>query len=75
MPKPKAGPSISLTDQPKTRGVAESDVPTRGGTTAVTRSLPLKWFSGDGPPQDPVIGASPGDYYMDNLTGELYRLT
>lgn len=31
-------------------------------------------FTGEGPP-GVVIGANPGDEYLDNLTGTLYRLT
>jgi hypothetical protein len=32
------------------------------------------WFTGDGPPADPFPGADPGDLYLDNLTGDYYRL-
>jgi hypothetical protein len=33
-----------------------------------------RWFSGDGPPPDPYPGANPGDWYLDELTGEVYEL-
>jgi hypothetical protein len=32
------------------------------------------WWHGDGPP-GVVVGASPGDFYVDDLTGNYYRLT
>ena len=31
------------------------------------------WWYGDGPPGT-VIGSKPGDYYVDNLTGSVYKL-
>jgi hypothetical protein len=33
------------------------------------------WFDGDGPPANPYPGANDGDLYLDNLTGDYYRLT
>jgi hypothetical protein len=33
-----------------------------------------KWWHGDGPP-GVVVGAQPGDFYVDDLTGNYYRLT
>jgi hypothetical protein len=35
----------------------------------------VRRFSGSGPPPDAIIGASPGDEYLDVLTGDLYVLT
>ena len=34
-----------------------------------------QWYTGDGPPPDPFPGANDGDLYLDNLTGDYYRLT
>jgi hypothetical protein len=31
------------------------------------------WWHGDGPP-GVVVGAAPGDFYVDDLTGNYYRL-
>ena len=31
-------------------------------------------WTGEGPPPDYIPGASPGDEYIDTLTGDLYRL-
>lgn len=31
-------------------------------------------FYGEGPPVDPILGASPGDEYVDTVTGDLYVL-
>lgn len=33
-----------------------------------------KWWHGDGPP-GVVVGAQPGDFYVDDLTGNYYRLS
>jgi hypothetical protein len=33
-----------------------------------------KWFDGPGSPVEPVAGASPGDYYLDTSTGDVYQL-
>lgn len=32
------------------------------------------WWSGDGPPPDVIVGASPHDLYYDRLTGDVYIL-
>lgn len=32
-------------------------------------------FVGSGPPPDALIGAEPGDQYLDQRTGDLYTLT
>lgn len=34
-----------------------------------------RWFYGDGPPPDTIIGAAVGDHYLDNITGTFYRLS
>lgn len=31
------------------------------------------WWHGDGPP-GVIVGAAPGDFYVDDLTGNYYRL-
>jgi hypothetical protein len=33
-----------------------------------------QWFHGQGPP-GVLVGAQPGDFYVDDLTGIYYRLT
>lgn len=33
-----------------------------------------EWFFGDGEPQLGIVGARPGDLYLDRLTGTIYRL-
>lgn len=41
-----------------------------------TPGLPgAQWWDGEGPPQEPIPGANPGDYYLDTLTGDVYELT
>lgn len=32
-------------------------------------------WSGQGEPPEPLIGAKPGDYWLDVLTGDIYTLT
>lgn len=34
----------------------------------------VDWFTGVGPPPDALIGAGPGDMYIDVTTGVLYQL-
>ncbi|MGH3986339.1 MAG: hypothetical protein ACRDTZ_03355 [Pseudonocardiaceae bacterium] len=34
----------------------------------------VDWWDGEGPP-GVIVGAEPGDLYIDHLTGNLYRLT
>lgn len=34
----------------------------------------VDWFTGEGPPPALIPGAGPGDFYVDSLTGWLYRL-
>ena len=36
--------------------------------------LGSKWFNGDGPPPYPLIGSNIGDYYLNNLNGDIYEL-
>jgi hypothetical protein len=33
------------------------------------------WFTGSGPLPSPLSGAIPGDYYLDNVTGNYYLLS
>ena len=33
-----------------------------------------RWFNGAGPPPVTISGANPGDYYLDNLSGNFYVL-
>ena len=33
-----------------------------------------KWFDGEGPPLGPIVGAAPGDYYLDTLSGNVWVL-
>lgn len=46
-----------------------------GATTNTDSGTPgqPRW-TGEGPPPATIIGASPGDTYLDTLTGDLYRL-
>jgi hypothetical protein len=44
-----------------------------GATGAAGRAGEV-WYSGEGPPPDPYPGANPGDWYMDELTGDIYEL-
>lgn len=37
-------------------------------------TVPVQWFSGDGPPPQFIAGARPGDMYVDELNGTLYQL-
>lgn len=34
----------------------------------------VDWFTGVGPPPDALIGAGPGDMYVDTLSGTIYQL-
>ena len=44
------------------------------GYTGYAEGYP-DWFAGEGPPPDALIGASPGDMYLDTLPGGLiYQL-
>jgi hypothetical protein len=45
------------------------------GPTGAAGPPGTRWFTGDGPPPDPFPGANDGDLYLDNLTGDYYRLT
>jgi hypothetical protein len=36
--------------------------------------LGSQWFVGEGPPPDYIEGARPGDYWLNTLTGEFWRL-
>lgn len=46
-----------------------------GRVTRVEQNNGTTWFSGDGPPQEPVAGAESGDYYLDKQTGNVYQLS
>lgn len=34
----------------------------------------VDWFTGQGPPPAVIVGAGPGDMYVDTLTGMIYQL-
>lgn len=34
-----------------------------------------RWWQGEGPPPDLIIGCRPGDWYWDTITGNVYELT
>jgi hypothetical protein len=42
------------------------------GTTGPTGPRGNTWFSGAGPPPNPIPGAVPGDYYLDTTAGDIY---
>lgn len=44
-----------------------------GGDTGQTGVSGTKWFNGVGPPGT-ITGSSPGDYYLDTATGDVYVL-
>lgn len=33
-----------------------------------------RWWYGDGPPPDLIIGASTGDFYWDRISGDVFEL-
>jgi hypothetical protein len=49
---------------------------TKGGDGKFHGRLPeaVDWWSGDGPPPLVIPGASPGDFYFDQVGKGLYRL-
>jgi hypothetical protein len=44
------------------------------GTWAMPSGSGTRWFNGAGPPPVTLSGANPGDYYLDNLSGNFYVL-
>jgi len=44
------------------------------GTWAMPPGGGTRWFNGAGPPPVTLSGANPGDYYLDNLSGNFYVL-
>ena len=44
------------------------------GTWAMPSGGGTRWFNGAGPPPLMLSGANPGDYYLDNLSGNFYVL-
>ena len=44
------------------------------GTWAMPPAGGTRWFNGAGPPPLTLSGANPGDYYLDNLSGNFYVL-
>jgi hypothetical protein len=44
------------------------------GTWAMPSGSGTRWFNGAGPPPLTLSGANPGDYYLDNLSGNFYVL-
>lgn len=59
------GPSITFAATPGPRGPQGPPGQGQGDSTA--------WWYGEGPPST-LVGSKPGDYYIDTLTGTLYRL-
>ena len=67
-------------------GSAAGGVPPSDGSSALflcadgTWAMPpgsnggTQWFNGAGPPPLTISGANPGDYYLDNLSGNFYVL-
>lgn len=54
--------------------VKESDGVYRAQLGGAGSMEQVDWFTGDGPPPALIPGAGPGDFYVDRLTGWLYRL-
>ena len=71
---------------PWSGGSSAGGVPPSDGSSALflcadgTWAMPLGgssgtvWFNGAGPPPLTISGANPGDYYLDNLSGNFYVL-
>ena len=34
-----------------------------------------RWWQGEGPPPDLIVGAKVGDWYWDTISGNVYELT
>lgn len=34
-----------------------------------------RWWQGEGPPPELIVGARPGDWYWDTVSGDVYELT
>lgn len=34
-----------------------------------------RWWQGEGPPPDTIVGSRVGDFYWDVLSGDVYELT
>lgn len=47
-------------------------VPISGGTGAGTGE---RWWQGEGPPPDLIVGSRAGDWYWDTISGDVYELT
>ncbi len=60
-----AGPRVLIVATPGPPGPPGPPGQGQGGGTA--------WFTGTGPPGT-ILGASPGDAYIDTTTGTIYRL-
>lgn len=54
--------------------VKESDGVYRAQLGGPGSTEQVDWFTGEGPPPPVIPGAGPGDFYVDSLTGWLYRL-
>jgi hypothetical protein len=54
--------------------VSEVEQDIRLAALEATPPVAEKWWTGEGPPPAVISGASPGDMYIDQLTGTLYRL-
>lgn len=58
---------------PEPDGTTFSILVTAEGDGGIGQNPFVDWFTGQGPPSV-VIGAGPGDMYIDTLTGLLYQL-
>lgn len=63
---PKGDPGLPGTGSPGAEGPAGPAGPS--GADGQPR------FTGEGPPPDVIVGARPGDAYLDTTTGGIYRL-
>jgi hypothetical protein len=34
-----------------------------------------RWWQGEGPPPDLIVGSRPGDWYWDTISGNVFELT
>ena len=47
-------------------------VPIATGTASGTGE---RWWQGEGPPPELIVGSRPGDWYWDTVSGNVYELT
>lgn len=55
-------------------GVQVIGLPGSGADSGGSINPIVDWFTGVGPPPDVLIGAGPGDMYVDVASGVLYQL-